>query len=100
MINKLACNMNLNDMTKVFDKLSVNSKKMANQLVNSGLTTDVNPQFINKNMPDFFEKSGELTNFGRFEIIKQLKRFGLDAKATVDDFYKGLLNSITNPPIK
>lgn len=98
MAGKLACNLNLNDMTFIFDKLAINSKKLANQLVNSGLKGDVNPQFINKNMPDVFDKSGKLTTKGKNTILEQIKIFGFDTKATVEDLYNGFLKSINNSP--
>lgn len=94
-VKKMACDMTLKDMTQVFDQLAVNSRTMANQLLNSGLKGDVNEKFIYNNMPDMFVKTGELTQYGKNAIIEQLKRFGLDANATVQDLYNGLLKAIS-----
>ena len=92
---KMACNMTLADMTKVYGKLAVKSRTMANQLLNSGLKGDVNEKFIRNNMPDMFTKTGELTQRGKNLIVEQLKRFGFGSNGTVQDLYYGLLKLIT-----
>lgn len=97
----LAKNIDLNGMTQVFDYMAVNSKKVANQLVNSGLHTDVNPSFISKNMPDMFTSSGELTSKGQKYMNEQMIRSGLDPKtATLKEFANALLDTLKNPSVK
>mgnify|MGYP006873232388 CR=1 FL=1 len=93
-VRKLASEMSLADMTQVFDRLAINSKTMANQLLNSGLKGDVNQKFIYENMPDMFVKTGELTQYGKNAIVEQLQRFGLSSNATIQDLYNGLLKAI------
>lgn len=97
----LARDIDLNGMTRVFDYMAVNSKTVANQLVNSGLRSDVNPSFISKNMPDMFESSGKLTSNGQKYINEQMIRSGLDPKtATLKEFANALLDTLRNPPVK